>query len=156
MSLNELFKDKSGVSPVIGVLLMLAITVIIAAISASSITDIKSTSSLMDVTLGITANSTATASVPASIKLEHLDGDPIDFGDSKLVKVTASLNGAESVIIDATHLNTLIVGDLKILPLTSDGTTNAFGAGPVSGDTVMIKIIDLKANQIISTTDVKF
>ncbi len=156
MDFKELFRKKDGVSPVIGTTLMLAITVILAAIAMSSVTDMKSTPSLSEVTIGITANDTATATTPASVKLDHLSGESITFGDPKVTKVTASLNGADSVPIDATSLETLSVGDIKILLLTSDGTTNAFGTGPVSGDIVAIKIIDLKANQIICNQEVEF
>jgi len=153
---KKLFKNKSGVSPVLGVIMMLAITAILVALGVSSVANIEPTSSLSGVNVGITANSTSTDTAPASVKLEHLDGDSIDFGDSKLTKVTASLNGAETVIINATCIGVLSVGDVRILPLTSDGTTNAFRTGPISGDTVTIKIIYLKANQIISKNDVKF
>lgn len=153
---KKLFKNKSGVSPVLGVIMMLAITAILVAIGVSSVANMEPNSSLSGVSIGIAANSTATDTAPASVKLEHLDGAPIEFGDSTLTKVTASLNGGETVIINATCINTLSIGDVRILPLTSDGTTNAFGKGPVSGDTATIKIIDLKANQIISDSDVMF
>ncbi len=157
MGFKELFKSKDGVSQVVGTTLMLAVTVILAAAVMSSVTSMnKPASSLSDVTIEITANSIATSTVPASVKLEHLDGDQIDFGNSELTKVTASLNEANTVTIDATRLGTLSVGDLKILPLTSDGNTNAFGTGPVSDDIVTIKIIDLKTNQIICIQEVKF
>lgn len=157
MGFKELFKSKDGVSQVVGTTLMLAVTVLLAAAVMSSVTSMnKPASSLSDVIIDITADSIATSTAPASVKLEHLDGDPIDFEDSELTKVTASLNGANTVTIDATCLDILSVGDLKILPLTSDGTTNAFGAGPVSDDTVSIKIIDLKTNQIICNQEVEF
>lgn len=156
MDLKELFRKKDGVSPVIGTVMLLAITAILSAITVSSVRDMESSYQLSDVTIGITANSAATSTVPASVKLEHLDGSPIDFRDSTLMKVTASLNEGESITINATHLNILSLGDVKILPLTSDGTTNVFGTGPVSGDTITIKIVDLKANQIICSQEVKF
>jgi len=157
MGFKELFKNKDGVSQVVGTTLMVAITVILAAAVMSSVTSMnKPASSLSDVIIDITEDSIATSTTPASVKLEHLDGGPIDFGKSESTKVTASLNGANTVTIDATRLGTLSVGDLKILPLTSDGTTNAFGTGPVSGDTVSIKIINLKANQIICSQEVEF
>ena len=79
MDFKELFRKKDGVSPVIGTTLMLAITVILAAIAMSSVTDMKSTPSLSEVTIGITANDTATATTPASVKLDHLGGEPIDL-----------------------------------------------------------------------------
>ena len=48
------------------------------------------------------------------------------------------------------------IGDMKILPLADSTGNNVFGAGPVSSDTVNIKIVDLKTNQLISNKDVRF
>ncbi|MFZ2499169.1 type IV pilin [Methanosarcina sp.] len=156
MDLKKLFKNKDEVSPVIGVILMLAITVILAAISSSTVTDLKPASPSSEATIEITANAIATATTSASVKFDHLGGDPISFGDPKVTKVTASLNGAESVPINTTGLDTLSVGNIKILALASDDNKNAFGTGPVSGDNVNIRIIDVKTNQIISSNDVRF
>ena len=156
MDLKKLFKNNDAVSPVIGVILMVAITVILAAAIGSSVFSNAPAKSAPQANIGITANAAATAIAPASVKLEHLGGDPIHFEDSTGTKVTASLNGVQSIEISTTGLGNMSVGDVKILPLTSDGAKNAFGKGPGSGDTVTIKIIDSKANQFISNKDIRF
>ncbi len=154
---KKLFKNKFAVSPVVGTLLMLAITVILAAIYSSTAFNQEPPAQYAPKgSIEILANSTATATVPASVKLVHLGGDQISFGDSSITQVKASLNGAESVPINATCLGDMSSGDTKILPLADSSGNSVFGTRPVSGDTVNIKIIDVKTKQLITNTDVKF
>ena len=156
MCFNKLFKNNVAVSPVVGTLLMLAITVILAAIYSSTAFNQEPTQPAPKASIEIIANATATDTFPASIKLEHLGGDPIRFEDSTLTQVKASLNGAESVPVNATCLCSMSIGDMKILPLADSTGNNVFGTGPVSSDTVNIKIVDMKTNQLISNKDVRF
>jgi flagellin-like protein len=153
---KKLFKNKIAVSPVVGTLLMLAITVILAAIYSSTAFNQEPIQSSPKGSIEILANATATNTVPASIKLVHLGGDQVRFGDSNITQVKASLNGAESVPIDATSLGDMSIGDTKLLPLADSNGSNVFGTRPVSGDTVNIKIVDVKTRQLITNTDVKF
>lgn len=153
---RKLLKNKFAVSPVIGTLLMLAITVILAAIYSSTAFNQEPVQSAPKGSVEILANSSASDDIPASIKLTHLGGDQISFGNSNITQVKASLNGAESVIIDATSLGDMSIGDTKLLSLADSNGNNAFGKGPMSGDTVNIKIIDVKTRQMITNTDVKF
>ena len=153
MDLKKLFKNNDAVSPVIGVILMVAITVILAAAIGSSVFGQGATKPAPQANIGITANGTNAIGI-ASVKLEHLGGDPIHFGDSRVTKVTASL-GSTSGEVDASGLDTMSVGDMKPL-LLSNNSVNVLGRSPVSGDTVNIKIIDVKTNQLISNKDVRF
>jgi flagellin-like protein len=156
MDLKKLFKNNDAVSPVIGVILMVAITVILAAAIGSSVFGQGPAKSAPQANIDVKASTVATATVPATVKIEHLGGDQINFADVALTKVVASLNGAQSVSINATSLGNLSTGDVKTLSLASSGTTNAFGTGPVSGDVVKLKIVDVKTNQLISDKDIKF
>jgi flagellin-like protein len=158
LDFKKLFKNNDAVSPVIGVILMVAITVILAAAIGSSVFGRGPTPSAPQANLEIKANSTATATatVPGSVKIEHLGGDTIHFGSPDITRVTASLNGAQSVVIDATVLGNMSVGDSRPLQL-ANSTGNVFDQGrPVSSDTVNIKIIDVKTSQLISNKDVRF
>jgi len=156
MDFKKSFKNNDAVSPVIGVILMVAITVILAAAIGSSVFGRGPTPSAPQANLEIKANSTATATVPGSVKIEHLGGDTIHFGSPDITRVTASLNGAQSVVIDATVLGNMSVGDSRPLQL-ANSTGNVFDPGrPVSSDTVNIKIIDVKTSQLISNKDVRF
>ena len=155
MDLKKLFKNNDAVSPVIGVVLMVAITVILAAAIGSSVFGQGPAKSAPQANIDIKANN-ITGTV-ASVKLEHLGGDSIHFDDSTTIKVTASLNGAPSADINATGLGTMGVGDVNTLSLANTAGTNAFAPTiPASGNTINIKIIDVKNNQLISNRDIRF
>ncbi|MHB8103151.1 MAG: type IV pilin [Methanosarcina sp.] len=147
MDLKKLFKNNDAVSPVIGVILMVAITVILAAAIGSSVFGQGTTKPAPQANIGIKAAGIITG-VP-SVTLEHLGGDPIHFEEG-ITKVTASLEGAPSFDIIATSLVTMDVGDVTS-PLALTNITTA-----VPGNTVNIKIIDVKTNQLISNKDVRF
>lgn len=170
MDLKKLFKNNDAVSPVIGVILMVAITVILAAAIGSSVFGQGTTKPAPQANIGI--KSAGINNNIASVALEHLGGDQIHFESSTTTKIMASLNGGSSVEINAHDdstttpavegLGTMSVGDSKTLVLASDyGITNAFASAtpsaiPKIGDTVSIKIIDVKTNQLISAKDVRF
>ncbi len=157
MDLKKLFMNNKAVSPVIGVILMVAITVILAAAIGSSVFGQGTAESAPQANLDIKAGDITVAGatpVTASVKIEHLGGDPIDFTDSSKVKVTASVNGDSSVAIDATSLAKISVGDVSELTLTAAGT----GTDPTvaTGDTVNIKVIDAQTSQLICDKNVRF
>ena len=156
MDFKILFKNGDAVSPVIGVILMVAITVILAAAIGSSVFGTGPQQAAPQANLEIKENTTATANAPGSVRIEHLGGDTIHFGSSDITRVTASLNGAPSVDINATGLGNMSVGDSNILPLARTDGTNPFTGHPVHGDTVNIKIIDVKTSQLICNRDVRF
>ena len=154
MDLKKLFKNNDAVSPVIGVILMVAITVILAAAIGSSVFGQGPAKSAPQANIDIkAAGISGTLGVP-SIIVEHLGGDPIHFeiptSGQKITKVMASVNGAQSVeITSASTLGTMGVGDVSLpLPLT--------GINAAPGNTVNIKIIDVKTNQLIINKDVRF
>jgi flagellin-like protein len=158
-----------AVSPVIGVILMVAITVILAAAIGSSVFGQGTAKSAPQANLNIQAagitGSGSTAAI-ASVKIEHLGGAPIHFEDATMTKVTASLGTGQSYTIGAANnavtanpagLGVFDVGSAKTLKLTDAAGANAFtGVEPKSGDTVHIKIIDVQTNQLICSKDVRF
>ena len=169
MDFKKLFKNTHAVSPVIGVILMVAITVILAAAIGSSVFGQGPAESAPQAHLdikaaGITGSGGITAI--ASVKLEHLGGDPIHFEKDTLTKVTASLEDGPSYTIGIANnaadaatnpgLGVFDVGSVKTLKLTTAAGANAFtGVEPKSGNTVHIKIIDVQTNQLICATDVR-
>jgi flagellin-like protein len=168
MDFKNLFrKDDKAVSPVIGVILMVAITVILAAAIGSSVFGMGPAKSAPQANLEIRAAgiSGTGSNIVASVKIEHLGGDIIHFEDSEKTKVTASLENGQSYTIGAANnaitanpagLGVLDVGSVKTLKLTDATGGNAFvGVTPVSGNTVHIKIIDVQTNQLICTKDVR-
>ncbi|MDW5550005.1 type IV pilin [Methanosarcina sp.] len=171
MDFKKLFrKDDKAVSPVIGVILMVAITVILAAAIGSSVFGMGPAKSAPQANLEIKASHVPTSgSNPASIKIEHIGGDAIHFEDSGITKVMASVNSGPSVEINADVytnntkiLGTMGVGDVKILELIDTSNVNldedsTANVDPIdSGDTVNIKIIDVQTNQLICDKDIRF
>ena len=158
MHSKKLFKNNAAVSPVIGVILMVAITVILAAAIGSMVFGAGPKSAAPQANIVITANSSALANTDGagSVKVEHLGGDTIHFGSPDITRVTASLNGAQSVDINATGLGNMSVGDSNILTLADTNGKNPFNGHPVPGDAVNIKIIDVKTSQLICNRDVRF
>ena len=163
MSFKKLLKNSEAVSPVIGVILMVAITVILAAAIGSSVFGDGPTDSAPQANLEISpVNISGSSNNIAYVKLEHIGGDPIHFEDTSAVKVTASLKGAIPVNIYVKDLGTVGIGDMKSFPLygvnTDTGAStngNAFATNPAAGDNVNIKIIDLKTNQLITDQDIR-
>jgi flagellin-like protein len=150
MNFKKLFDNNYAVSPVIGVILMVAITVILAAAIGSSVFGQGPEKSAPQANIEIAAvnayNGTADSS---SVKLEHLGGDSIDFSDVAVTKIMVSVNGDDSTGIDATSLGKMEAGSVKTLVLEDFENTT-------SGATVNFKIIDVETGQLVSDKDVKF
>ena len=149
MDLKKIFRNDKAVSPVIGVVLMVAITVILAAAIGSSVFGQGTAKAAPQANIDIKAVN-VTAAHEGYLKFEHLGGDPIHFEtDNSTTKVMASLNGGNSVDMTATDLDTFDVGAIKVLKLDNFTTLK-------SGDSVNIKIIDVQTKQLICDRTVRF
>jgi len=160
MDFKKLFrKDDKAVSPVIGVILMVAITVILAAAIGSSVFGQGTTKSAPQANIDVKAGTAGDATDPtATIKLEHLGGGTLDFENCK-ANITVSVNDGNSVQVLNTGLGTLEVGGVKNVPLQNmDGDDILAGTGDYidSGDIVYVKITDSQTNQLLSDRSVKF
>ncbi len=167
MDFKKLFrKDDKAVSPVIGVILMVAITVILAAAIGSSVFGMGPAKSAPQASLEIKAGEKfVSGTSPATIKIEHLGGDPIHFETvqgAQKTKVMASVNGRPSIrITEANNAETdgglgiLEVGSLKTLKLENSTASSGF-LSIGSSETVNIKIIDTETNQLICDKDIRF
>ena len=158
MDFKKWFKNTHAVSPVIGVILMVAITVILAAAIGSSVFGQGPAESAPQANLDIKSagivNGLTGLNAVAGVRFEHLGGAPIHFEDATKTKVIASLNGNTSVAIKADGLGVFDVGSVKTLKLTNDGSNNVFNTlspqlWPAPGDTINIKVIDVQTNQLI-------
>ncbi len=153
-------KNDGAVSPVLGVVLMIAITAILAAAVCSSV--------LEKTPIGITpqANIIIKAGVlsgdvdESTIILEHLGGDPIDF-DANITKISAIVSGTAHEVgigIDTTSGDpfspsfVLSVGDTQTVILNGRFDEIDIEAG----DTIKIQIIDIASQQLIYTKGVTF
>ncbi len=165
MDFKKLFrKDDKAVSPVIGVILMVAITVILAAAIGSSVFSHGTAKSAPQANFDIKAGTAVNTADSSTIKVEHLGGDAVHFEDATKTKVVAAVSDT-SCVIDAADLasttdkveglGTMGVGDVKTLTLKSAESGKNFPA-ITSGTTVNIKFIDAQTNQMICDKDVRF
>jgi flagellin-like protein len=124
MKLNELFADDDAVSPVIGVILMVAITVILAAVIGTFVLG-----------LGSEVQETPAAQFTfeesgTSITITHDGGDPVKAGNIEVVdsdKGTVTCNWGVSEVsagnsCDAS-VNNNVDGELRVTWTSDDGST---------------------------------
>lgn len=126
MGFRNLFGEERGVSPVIGVILMVAITVILAAVIGSFV-------------LGI--GSDVQAAPQASLQVDFTSGDVTHNGGDTLdwteVRVVGDVSGeivAEGSLPTGASSTTFQPGDTVTLSITSDNTVT-FVHGP-SGNVI--------------------
>lgn len=146
-SLKSLLKDREAVSPVIGVVLMVAITVILAAAIGSSVLGEDRAEPAPKANLHLKANGINTEK-NGTILIEHLGGDPINFEDNKTnTNVTIyNFDTRNTCYPNATQLSTFTVGSI-----------DSFNVSGVSkGNTINIKIIDVASQQLIYDKDLRF
>lgn len=149
MDFKKLFrKDDKAVSPVIGVILMVAITVILAAAIGSSVFSKGTAQSAPQASLDLKATGIPTAAYVGTIKMEHLGGDQINLDKIKIMSYVNS----QLITTDKTTLTgTFNVGDVKTFTVTGNATY------PVaSGSTVNVKVVDSETSQLISDKNVRF
>lgn len=143
MDFKKLFrKDEKAVSPVIGVILMVAITVILAAAIGSSVFSKGTAQTGPQANLNVKASSGDNAGVI----IEHLGGDDIDFSKSQ---------------VNMTIKDTAAKVNTKAIPANT--VLSAGGSLPVNitqkidtGQIVNVKIADKTTNQLICDKDVRF
>jgi flagellin-like protein len=166
MDLKKFFNNNKAVSPVIGVVLMVAITVILAAAIGSSVFGQGPSESAPQANIDIiVVNSTA-------IKLEHLGGDTVILDPDSTQIMFA--RGDESFELDmsafyieptsnttAATYATLDVGVTKALGLYKadevvDGVTEANEVEMEPGEFATVKIVDVKTKQLIADKELRF
>ncbi len=99
-------KNEDAVSPVIGVILMVAITVILAAVIAAFVFGLGGSQAAAPTASIVVANSPDTANV-VDLKIQHKGGDLLKGGDWKLSIVP---NGDAPVFVTSQSGNDLAVG----------------------------------------------
>jgi flagellin-like protein len=165
MDFKKLFrKDDKAVSPVIGVILMVAITVILAAAIGSSVFSQGTTKSAPQANIDVKAGIAGVGTTPATIRIEHLGGGTLDFENSK-ANITVSVNGGDSYQVTTTGatygLGQFSAGSVKNVKLVDmnnkDAAILAGTNDPIGpGDTVNVKITDAQTDQLLSDRNAKF
>ncbi len=148
MDLKNIFTKDDAVSPVIGVVLMVAITVILAAAIGSSVFGQGPSESAPQANIDIIVVDQDT------IKFEHLGGDTILLNDSLSTRITLANESGTFDLNASNSTDYFDVGDTVILDLVDDVAN-----GPLSqpsGDFVTVKIVDVKTKQLVADKELRF
>jgi flagellin-like protein len=166
MSKANQFLNEDAVSPVIGVILMVAITVILAAVIAAFVFGMGPPEQAPQASLRASAAMSTDNTTASIIKLEHQGGSQVVLADAN-TKVTVDgttatfaltnteFDAGETIYIAVDDAGDYFVGDNKTSDDYAGGADSTRTIG-TSGDTVNVKIIDVSSQQLIGDMDVRF
>ena len=155
-----------GVSPVIGVILMVAITVVLAAVIGAYVLDFGQTVSdgTPPASLAVAANANEN-----NVTLDHVGGDALDAAELRIVVEKTNASGTESATYRATAASSVLAVGREAhvtMGTATDGVdwpaggsleyTNAddeFG-NLATGDRVTVTIIDTSGQRVVYETTV--
>lgn len=162
MKQHYLKKCEDGVSPVIGVMLMLVVTLIIAALVtafSSGLIDTESTTPVVYLDAEIVSNQGEYV-----LNIKHLGGDTLDTADLKILSEYSyeKVNSADNTKIDSTHVSSQITSATpKTTIIKKVGSTPAVTArvpylsdisvGNPAAPSVQFGAFDLTAGDIMTT-----
>ncbi len=161
---NQFLEEEGAVSPVIGVILMVAITVILAAVIAAFVFGMGPPEQAPQASLRASADTIDGTSV---IKLEHQGGDNFYLTPTNTVVTVDGETVVQSLLPENYQFsagNTIYVfnetvGDTGMtLALKTNITNGADTPEDVStpGSTVNVKVIDTASQQLIADMNVRF
>jgi flagellin-like protein len=161
---NQFLKGEDAVSPVIGVILMVAITVILAAVIAAFVFGMgppeqAPQASLRASAVDINGNNT--------VKLEHQGGDNFYLSDTNtLIIVDGTTVGSSALASDyefSAGKTVYLYNDTNNATLTLGLKSNAEAVAAAdqddvaaAGSTVNVKVVDTASQQMIGDMDVRF
>jgi len=156
---NQFLEEEGAVSPVIGVILMVAITVILAAVIAAFVFGMGPPEQAPQASLRASAT---TMDGEAAIKLEHQGGDSVylDATHTKLLldgeAINVVLADADTDALDAGE-SVYIFNESGIIYLDiPSNTTTADDPITSTGTTMNVKIVDVGSQQMIADLKVNF
>jgi len=159
MNIKDLFTENRGVSPVIGVILMVAITVILAAVIGAFVLGIGGD---IDTAPQASFEITDTDTEENQIELRHRGGDTIEWDDTNLIVENAS--DSETVRWDGPDAGSFSAGDRATINTSGDRELTS-GGEPISasegdftfntGDRITVTLIDRSSGEIIFDRDVR-
>lgn len=144
MDLKKIFTNDKAVSPVIGVVLMVAITVILAAAIGSSVFGQGPAKSAPQANINAKFTNYSSG-IPHNITLEHLGGDTINWDSAQLRFYDK--NGTSVKVDDSVLSGPFNVGDVE----------NVYINGTVVSLSTMynVKIVDGVTNQLICDKELR-
>lgn len=151
MDLKNIFKKDDAVSPVIGVVLMVAITVILAAAIGSSVFGQGPAESAPQANVDIIVLN------ESAVKLEHLGGDTVVLNDNTTTKIMFA-NGTDSFEIVSTGFSDeyFDVGDTATIEIIGYESEYNTTQDQPAGEFATVKIVDVKTKQLIADKELRF
>ncbi|MCD4821799.1 MAG: type IV pilin N-terminal domain-containing protein [Methanococcoides sp.] len=153
-------RNEDAVSPVIGVILMVAITVILAAVIAAFVFGMAPPDVAPQASVRASASEATSAGEFAIVMLEHQGGDGIVLSSSN-TKFLVGGTGVSYAIVD----NEFSAGERLYLGLkgtdyfvssSPSDVTNFTAAIGGTGDIVEVTVIDVSTQQMIADMDIRF
>jgi len=163
-SINDRLNTDRGVSPVIGVILMVAITVILAAVIGTFVLDLGQSAGNSAPSASLTVQTDAAAN---ETTISHKGGDTLNSQNTQ-VKISAQ-SGSDSLTLNETSgSNAFSVGDEIVIDtdnaeVTSGSDawttmTDADATAPavdlVSGSQYTVQVIDTESQRVIFETTI--
>ena len=153
MNLKELFTEDRGVSPVIGVILMVAITVILAAVIGAFVLQIGGDLGESAPQASISVSDTSVSD--DTIELRHGGGDTIEWDETRLVveqlENDSRWNGPDAGAFSTSDRVTINTSEGNLT--TADGNFSVDEGDEdfelVSGERVTVTMIDRPSGEII-------
>lgn len=155
---KKLFSNEKGVSPVIGVMLMIVVTVILAAAVSAYSSGVESQEAAPQGTFAVSADNSLD-----TVTFEHLGGDTLYKSDLKIEITHGSTGGYVNMsnVTFAPHTDYLEPGDVATIQATSPGWGEGISfigddikvTAPL-GDRFIFSLIDKESGQTIYSTKV--
>ena len=145
-------KNEEAVSPVIGVILMVAITVILAAVIAAFVFGMAPPAKAPSVQLRITATNNGTGT--GELKLTHNGGDSLILKDEKIT-ITDAVNGTVILPFDALALDQYpdVLGATTLgagVSLVHSWNNTLGNIAPAKGAILKVMLQDIPSGQVIT------
>ena len=131
---SEMKKNEDAVSPVIAIILMVAITVVLAGVLYVWVTSLADTGETVD-TLQLDGELTTNGATAATLTITHRGGDKVTWADYKV-----TCNG--TTVTSATTETS--VGESGVFAMVTVG-----GTAIAVGEEYTARIIDLESNKIV-------
>lgn len=150
---NQFLDTEDAVSPVIGVILMVAITVILAAVIAAFVFGMGPPEQAPQASMRASAEGNSTTNW---VKLEHQGGDVVYMTEATTKVTVGGTNIKTYPDSEFAAGNVLYIfgaSDYEMANNTS-AASGKIAANP--GDTVNVKIIDVGSQQMIADMNVRF
>lgn len=167
MSKANQFLDEDAVSPVIGVILMVAITVILAAVIAAFVFGMGPPEQAPQASLRGSADMSVSNTTASIVKLEHQGGDQVVMADANtkiVVDGETAVFAVSNGELDAGETCYIMVDEDGVYTIGDNTTTDDYMPSTAtdavaiasSGDTVNVKFIDVSSQQMIADMDLRF